>query len=137
MNFQEYPPRIWRTVRHSPTKNSLHCGGRLFVSYPFWCRDVYIIDIIRWREVITKLEGKDLLVSKLTEKMDLASLTLCPRPHVSGYFCGFKDLHVHRRIRIQIEFARPYVSEFTLSSSANLKRDLRLMRKFYRRALFC
>ena len=36
------------------------------------------------------------------------------------------------RIHIQIEFARPHVSGFTRSSSANLWSDVRRMRKFYR-----
>ena len=35
------------------------------------------------------------------------------------FFCGFKNFHAHRQ-RLQIEFARPHVSEFTLSSSANI-----------------
>ena len=83
-NSQEYPPGIWRTVRHTPTKNSLHCGGRLFVLYPFLCRDVYIIDIIRWREVITKLEGKDLACFKINRKdgsrfIDPVSPSTCVR----------------------------------------------------------
>ena len=71
-------------MRHSPTKNSLHCGGRLFVSYPFLSRDVYIIDIIRWREVITKLGGKDLACFKINRKdgsrfIDPVSPSTCVR----------------------------------------------------------
>ena len=61
-----------------------------------------------------------------------------PRPDVCGYFLIHKfffadsKISTSTRIRIQIEFARPHVSGFTLSSSANLQSDLRLKRKFYR-----
>ena len=126
---------IWRTGRHTPTKNSSHCGRRLFVLYPFLCPDVYIIDIIRWRDVITKLEGNDLACFKINRK-DGSHFIDPVSPSTCVWICGFKDFHVRRRIRIQIEFARPYVSGFTLSSSANLKSNLQLMRKFYCRALF-
>ena len=52
--------------------------------------------------------------------------TFRPRPDVSGHFWigkfFFEDskISTSTRVRIQIEFARPHVSGFTLSSSANL-----------------
>ena len=117
------PPRIPRIV------------GDVFLSCTRFCADVYIIDIIRWRDVITKLEGNDLACFKINRK-DGSHFIDPVSPSTCVWIRGFKDFHVRRRIRIQIEFARAYVSGFTLSSFANLKSDLRLMRKFYCRALF-
>ena len=65
-----------------------------------------------------------------------AGLFLRPHPHIPGYFliCNFflADSNIFTSIpSVQVEFARPHVSEFTLSSSANLLSDPRLMRKLY------
>ena len=60
--------------------------------------------------------------------------------HVSGYFLIRKffsadsKISMSTSIRIQLEFARPHISGFTLSSSANLASVLRLMRTFYRQS---